>query len=877
MGALNLPSAADIERLTRRLRSVSQRLEGIEDGVDRLDERLAALGRQAGLQDELAALGERLGRHRAQARAPAEACARAARRRPGRPAPGPAIEAAARDDRRGRSASLQGSLAVAPSPLPREQEASEGRRLRLGPARTAREALSRARPSRPSRPRRAPRARRAQALAERRGRILPSRRARARPRRTPARRRGGRRRPAGPRSPGRPRGAGGPPGRRARRARRLVEQVGGHHDALAARRAASAAASAGSPDRSGRAQRAPGPVLRQRRGRGDEGAGLRDGSSAARRADADGGSRRAGQLLEHDRRARPAHPRGLDRQRPRRRRRSPCSPTARGGGCTCAAHPAAPGRAPGRGRGRRAAARARRISAVGWRWTAGSTRPPGRIDSEASWPGPPDTSPKPAPSRAEAVRSAVDQAFHATADRAEVTGRRAQEIARRARRGGHPPARRPRRRAADHGADLDALRAEVSSVTADVAAPGAARRRARGLRPRRIRRRASKRPRAASASAPREAPRRSRPGAPRPRAASRPPARRPPSGRPAVVLTVQEAVAARRVLITGVANPLGRRSGPSAWPARPTWSASSGSTRATRPEDLGAPRAPTSRGRPARARPRPRRAAAGGRRVVHNDLLQFPEPAAPARAAARRQRHRHAPAPGRAGRRCPRLRTLVVRGVGRRSTAPSRADPAFFTEDLARRAPLRTRFQRDVGELERLVDGFARRHAAVVTARCCACSRSSGPASTRRSRASFAAPVVPTVLGFDPRVQVLARRGRHRRAGPRGPAPGRAAPVNVAAPRRRLAAAGCCAASHRPFLPVAGPVPAPRRVQRRPPARRPAAAAARGRWRYLRYGRGVDTARMVTRSSGSTRADHRAGHRRVGRDLRGGPTDAAAA
>jgi hypothetical protein len=35
--ALNLPSAADIERLTRRLRSVSQRLEGIEDGVDRLD------------------------------------------------------------------------------------------------------------------------------------------------------------------------------------------------------------------------------------------------------------------------------------------------------------------------------------------------------------------------------------------------------------------------------------------------------------------------------------------------------------------------------------------------------------------------------------------------------------------------------------------------------------------------------------------------------------------------------------------------------------------------------------------------------------------------------------------------------------------------
>ena len=45
MGALGIPSAADIERLTRRLRSVSQRLEGIEDGVDRLDERLASAGR----------------------------------------------------------------------------------------------------------------------------------------------------------------------------------------------------------------------------------------------------------------------------------------------------------------------------------------------------------------------------------------------------------------------------------------------------------------------------------------------------------------------------------------------------------------------------------------------------------------------------------------------------------------------------------------------------------------------------------------------------------------------------------------------------------------------------------------------------------------
>jgi chromosome segregation ATPase len=54
-GALNIPSAADIERLTRRVRSVSQRLEGIEDGVDRLDERLA------GLQGALEAITKELG------------------------------------------------------------------------------------------------------------------------------------------------------------------------------------------------------------------------------------------------------------------------------------------------------------------------------------------------------------------------------------------------------------------------------------------------------------------------------------------------------------------------------------------------------------------------------------------------------------------------------------------------------------------------------------------------------------------------------------------------------------------------------------------------------------------------------------------------
>ena len=62
MGALNLPSAADLERLTRRIRSVSQRLEGIEDAVDRLDQRLAGLGRSddSAVRDRLAGVESQL-------------------------------------------------------------------------------------------------------------------------------------------------------------------------------------------------------------------------------------------------------------------------------------------------------------------------------------------------------------------------------------------------------------------------------------------------------------------------------------------------------------------------------------------------------------------------------------------------------------------------------------------------------------------------------------------------------------------------------------------------------------------------------------------------------------------------------------------------
>jgi hypothetical protein len=60
LGALNLPSAADIERVTRRLRSLSQRLEGIEDSIDRLEERLAGVSASAGHDARLSRIEGRL-------------------------------------------------------------------------------------------------------------------------------------------------------------------------------------------------------------------------------------------------------------------------------------------------------------------------------------------------------------------------------------------------------------------------------------------------------------------------------------------------------------------------------------------------------------------------------------------------------------------------------------------------------------------------------------------------------------------------------------------------------------------------------------------------------------------------------------------------
>jgi hypothetical protein len=100
MGVLNIPSAADIERLTRRLRSVSQRLEGIEDGVHRLDRALATHGvesRLSKIEEQLGTITKKLSDAAPSARKPSapskapkkSAAAKSAKPRAGRPASSP--------------------------------------------------------------------------------------------------------------------------------------------------------------------------------------------------------------------------------------------------------------------------------------------------------------------------------------------------------------------------------------------------------------------------------------------------------------------------------------------------------------------------------------------------------------------------------------------------------------------------------------------------------------------------------------------------------------------------------------------------------------------------------------------------------------------
>jgi UDP-glucose 4-epimerase len=81
-------------------------------------------------------------------------------------------------------------------------------------------------------------------------------------------------------------------------------------------------------------------------------------------------------------------------------------------------------------------------------------------------------------------------------------------------------------------------------------------------------------------------------------------------------------------------------------------------------------------------------------------------------------------------------------------------DPAFFTEAMRRPHPPRTRLESDIVEAEKAVEGFAERNPAVTVTVLRFCN-ALGPDLRTSHTELFALPVVPCILGFDPRYQFI--------------------------------------------------------------------------------------------------------------------------
>jgi UDP-glucose 4-epimerase len=186
----------------------------------------------------------------------------------------------------------------------------------------------------------------------------------------------------------------------------------------------------------------------------------------------------------------------------------------------------------------------------------------------------------------------------------------------------------------------------------------------------------------------------------------------------------------------------------------------------------------------------------------------------------------------------PTIRAIVIRGsAGIYGSEPNA--PQFFDEGMARLFPMRTRFQRDVGEIENYFETYARRHPDVV----CTMLRyqpAIGPSLDTQVTRYLSLPAAPTYLGFDPRIQLVQEDDALDALVAAVKRPVRGA-VNVAADgtiglTRMVRIAG------RPTLPLPSPLfGSATELGRRlglfefsPDLRR-----------LLRYGRGVDTTRLA--------------------------------
>ena len=188
--------------------------------------------------------------------------------------------------------------------------------------------------------------------------------------------------------------------------------------------------------------------------------------------------------------------------------------------------------------------------------------------------------------------------------------------------------------------------------------------------------------------------------------------------------------------------------------------------------------------------------------------------------------------------RVPTLSTIVVRGSAGIYGAEPHA-PQFFKEEMARLFPLRTRFQRDVAEIENYFETYARRHTGVR----CTMLRYQ-PAIGRGLRTQItrylSQPVCPSFLGFDPRLQLVDIEDALEAvvAAVRNPVGGA---VNVAGPGTIGLARMIRLAGGRP-LPIASPLFG---AVTSTAQRFGLDTQSEDFQRLLRYGRGVDTRRLT--------------------------------
>ncbi len=185
----------------------------------------------------------------------------------------------------------------------------------------------------------------------------------------------------------------------------------------------------------------------------------------------------------------------------------------------------------------------------------------------------------------------------------------------------------------------------------------------------------------------------------------------------------------------------------------------------------------------------------------------------------------------------PTIRSIVIRGSAGIYGAEPHA-PQFFGEEMTRMFPLRSRFQRDVAEIENYFQTYSRRHPDVS----CTMLRyqpAIGPSLATQVTRYLSQPACPTYLGFDPRIQLVHEDDALDAliAAVRRPVRGA---VNVAA-RGTIGLGRMIRMAGRPLLPLAGPLFGPITGVGR---RLGLDSYSDDFRRLLRYGRGVDIDRL---------------------------------